>query len=194
MPRTSKLPSGFPMAGNPKGPSPQRLVGRAGGNWLPRAGLVASAFTAMCCVGLSVAVSLASGIGATFLTQDSTLQPLLIISLAITIAGSAFTFRRHRNPLPLLSTVLASAWIWASLYGPLNGGIGVEGAVGHDASGDAVSDGMSAMSVAGRGGGISPTTLVWVGLGVLLAAQIWDFARVRRCAIPPSTHAGDHPA
>lgn len=131
-------------------PSARRPVG----GFLPRAGFAASAITTICCLGLSAAVSLASAVGATFLTRDATLQPLLMAALTVTVAGSAWTFRRHRSPAPLLLTVTASAWIYSALYGPLNEGIS----------------------------GLSSTVLVWIGLAGLLGAQVWDALRVRRCA------------
>ena len=46
----------------------------------PPAALVAG-FAALCCLGLTALVSLLTAIGATFLTQDATLRPLLAVSL-----------------------------------------------------------------------------------------------------------------
>ncbi len=51
--------------------------------WLPRAGLLSAAFTTLCCLGISAALSLATAVGASFLTRDATLQPLLIVTLAL---------------------------------------------------------------------------------------------------------------
>lgn len=127
---------------------------RTVGGLLPRVGFVASAITTVCCLGVSAAVSLASAVGATFLTRDATLLPILVAVLAVTVAGSAWTFRRHRTVAPLLLTVTASVWIYSALYGPLNEGIS----------------------------GLSSTVLVWIGLAGLLGAQAWDALRVRRCA------------
>lgn len=65
-------------------------------------GAVAAGFTALCCIGVSAAVSLSTALGATFLTRDSTLRPLLAVTLAVTVAGSALTYtywRRRRRPL-----------------------------------------------------------------------------------------------
>ncbi len=112
--------------------------------WLPRAGLLSAAFTTLCCLGISAALSLATAVGASFLTSDATLQPLLILTLAVTVLGSALTFRRHRNPAPLALTVLASALAYLAVFGPLQS--------------------------------------AWVGLAALIAAQLWDAVRVRRCS------------
>jgi len=51
--------------------------------WLPRAGLLSAAFTTLCCLGISAALSLAAAVGVSFLTRDATLQPLLIVTLAL---------------------------------------------------------------------------------------------------------------
>jgi len=176
------------------------VVGGAGG-LLPRAGFIASAITTVCCLGLSAAVSLASSIGATFLTRDATLQPLLAVTLAVTVLGSVWTYRRHRSLLPLLLTVAASTLIYSALFGPLDGGIGVtHAAAGHGAqhaAHDTMHDAMPSTAtshgghdamttVAGSHGGVSATVLVWIGLAGLLVAQLWDVRRVRRCKISPS--------
>lgn len=39
--------------------------------WLPRAGLLSAAFTTLCCLGISAALSLATAVGASFLTRDA---------------------------------------------------------------------------------------------------------------------------
>ena len=155
---------------------------RSVGDLLPRVGFVASAITTACCLGLSAAVSLATAVGATFLTRDATLRPLLAAMLAITVVGSAWTARRHRSLPPLVLSVVASVLVYSALYGPLDKGIGVgKAAAGHTQDG-AMHDGMTAAT--GSHGGISPTVLVWIGLALLLVAQLWDVRRVRRCAVP----------
>ena len=76
---------------------------------LPRAGAVAAAFTTLCCLGFTAALSLASAVGATFLTRDATLKPLLVATIILTLVGSALTYRRHGNPLPLILTAPGSS-------------------------------------------------------------------------------------
>ena len=165
------------------------VVRRVGGV-SSRVGFVASAVTTVCCLGVASAISVASAIGATFLTRDSTLQPLLIAMLSITVAGSAWTALRHRSVLPLLLTVVASVLVYSALYGPLDGGIGVTGASasGHSDHG-AMHDAMT--EAPGSHGGISSRVLVWIGLAVLLLAQLWDVRRGRRCAVPRTTDQTD---
>ena len=84
--------------------------------WLPRAGAVAAAFTTLCCLGLTAELSLASAARATFLTEDATLKPLLAATIILTLVGSALTYRRHRNPLPLILTALAGAWVFLFIF------------------------------------------------------------------------------
>ncbi len=83
---------------------------------LPRAGAAAAAFTTLCCLGFAAALSLASAVGATFLTRDATLKPLLVATIILTVVGSALTYRRHRNPLPLILTALAGAWVFLFIF------------------------------------------------------------------------------
>jgi len=138
-----------------------------GERWLPRIGAAAAALTTLCCLGVTAAVSLATAVGATFLTEDSTLRPLLIVTLAVTAVGCALTFWRHRNPGPLLLTVAAAVWIYAFVYV-----VATSGHPDHDAPDHAA---------AAHGAFTSEHRMViWLGLGVLVAAQLWDVTRVRR--------------
>jgi len=147
----------------------------------PRVGFVASAITTVCCLGLSFAISLASSIGATFLTRDATLKPLLAVMLGVTIIGTTLTLRRHRNPAPVIFVVIGAALVFAALYGPLDAGIGVSNATaGHGGHHAAMGDSMSTNSDAH--GGISARALVWIGLATMLTAQLVDAVLVRRGA------------
>lgn len=158
---------------------------------VPQVGFVASALTAFCCLGLSVAVSLASSIGATFLTHDTTLRPLLAIALGITVAGTVWTYRHHRSLPPLILTVAAAALVYAALYGPLSGVGGTHATGSRAGHQDAMHDTMTGTATSHSGG--SANVLVWIGLGLLLAAQLWDIRRLRTCAVatplPASTSA-----
>ncbi len=60
-------------------------------------------------------------------------------------------------------------------------------ASGHDSMHDAVttsghSDAHATATAAAGGGGAGGGALVWVGLAALIAAQLWDAVRVRRCS------------
>ena len=144
--------------------------------WLPRAGAIAAGFTTLCCIGVSAALSLASAVGATFLTKDATLRPVLAATLALTVVGSALTYWRHRNPLPLLLTAAAGAWVFLFTFVI----VGRAHAGSHDT--------MAGMaSTSGHAGTPAPHwPLVWAGLAVFLAAQVWDVVRVRRGRVQPA--------
>jgi hypothetical protein len=86
--------------------------------WTPRIGALTATITTICCLGVGVAISLATAIGATFLTQDAVLRPLLAATLLLTAAGSALTWRGHRNPIPLIVTVLSGAGLFLAIFGP----------------------------------------------------------------------------
>ena len=84
--------------------------------WMPRAGVIAAGFTALCCLGVAAALSLATSVGATFLTRDSSLRPLVAATLLFTALGSALTFTRHRKPGPLIATIAAGLWIYVFTF------------------------------------------------------------------------------
>ncbi len=145
----------------PTAPSPASM-------WLSWAGLVAGGFTALCCLGVSAALSIAGAVGATFLTRDSALRPLLAGTLAVTVLGSALTYWRHRRAVRLAVTTTAAVWIYEFIY--LVGG-------GHGgAPGDHMHDTMT-HGAAFSGGRL---VAVWLGLAALVGAQAWDLVDVRR--------------
>ena len=144
-------------------------------------GTVAAGFTTLCCLGVSAAVSLGTSLGATFLTRDSSLRPLLAATLGVTVMGSALTFWRHRRLVwPLAITVGAAMLIYGAVY------------VGLGAGG--MHDGMAGEAPADTGAGHGPLgsgrlTLVWAAAASLIAAQLWDLRRVRRLRRCPCTPA-----
>lgn len=134
-------------------------------------GLVAAGFTTLCCLGVAAALSLASSIGATFLTRDSALRPVLIATLAVTTLGSALTFWRHRNsPVPLLLTIVASVWIYTLVFALSSADHAM-----HDEMADTHPAGGHVHHFSeGR------QVLIWMGLVILVLAQVWDLLRTRR--------------
>ena len=84
--------------------------------WLPRVSALGALFTTACCIGVPAVISLASAVGAGFLLQDKYLQPLLILTLLLTIAASALTFARHRNPVPLMITAVSAVLVYWFIY------------------------------------------------------------------------------
>ena len=141
-------------------------------------GSVGAGFTTLCCLGVSAAVSLGTSVGATFLTRDTALRPLLAVTLVVTVAGSALMFWHHRGLVwPLAVTVGASVAIYSALY------------VGRGAGG--MNDGMEgedpALAGAGHDGlGHSRFVIVWAGAALLVGAQLWDLRRVRSPRCSPS--------
>ena len=137
------------------------------------ASLVAAGLTALCCLGVSAALSLASAVGATFLTKDSSLRPILAATLALTVAASALTFARHRRPGPLIVTALAAISVYTVIFV-----VGAGGSSGATAMADQMTN-----HAAGHGGlGGGRLAVAWTGLAVLVAAQVWDVVSARRCA------------
>jgi len=148
---------------------PAKGAGQLWERLLTWAGLVSAGFTALCCLGVSAAVSLATSVGATFLTQDSSLRPILAGTLAVTVAGSALTYWRHRRPVPLLLTVVAAIWVYALIFivGGSHGGHA-------DHMADQMADHMTDHAGGHAGFGTGHLALIWLGLAVLVAAQVWD--------------------
>ena len=83
---------------------------------LPGAATITTGFTTLCCIGVSAATSLLTTIGLGVLINDKYLAPALVAGITITSVASAFTYQRHHNPLPLLTTILAGTWIYYFTY------------------------------------------------------------------------------
>ena len=151
--------------------------------WRPlaAAGTVAAGFTTLCCLGVSAAVSLSTSLGATFLTRDSSLRPLLAATLAVTVTASAFTFWRHRGLVwPFAATAAAAIMIYGAVYIGLG-----PGGMNDGMAGDAPPTPGAGHSGLGNG----RLTIVWTGAVLLIGAQMWDVLRVRRSRSAPSTRA-----
>jgi hypothetical protein len=135
---------------------------------LPRGATIAAGFTTLCCIGVSAAVSLTSAVGAGFFVKDAVLRPALVITVLITATGSAFTFRLHRNPLPILVTLGSGAWIYWFVFQ----------ATAHAGHGDHMNDHMGDTMT-------QPSNVVWVGLATLIAAQVYDaYLTTKVCRVP----------
>ena len=141
-------------------------------------GTAAAGFTTLCCLGVSAAVSLSTSLGATFLTRDSSLRPLLAATLAVTVAASALTFWYHRGIVwPFAATAAAAIMIYGGVY------------IGLGAGG--MNDGMAGEALPGPGaghGGLGNGRLALISTGavLLVGAQLWDLLRVRRSRSAPS--------
>jgi len=131
--------------------------------------VVAAGFTTLCCLGIAAALSFASSLGATFLTRDSSLRPILLVTLAATAGGSALTFWRYRQTLwPLALTVAASVWIYLVVFVSR----------GHDTMHDTKAD-EHGSAVHQHALSSGRQALAGLGLAVLVGAQLWDLVRVR---------------
>ena len=124
--------------------------------WVSPLGAAVATFTAMSCIGVSAAVSLSTSVGATFLTRDTTLRPLLAIVLAVTVVGSALTYWRRRRIWPLVLSAAAAVWVYGFVY------------VIHGSHHDHMADHMRAAFSGGR------LAAIWVGLAVLVGSQLAD--------------------
>lgn len=123
--------------------------------WLPRAGLLSAAFTTLCCLGISAALSLARA----------------LVHLAV-FGPLQSAHAGHHDHAQAHHASHAGMHDNAST-----------GGVSHDAMHDAARPGNhhdAPATAAGAGGGGG--ALVWVGLAALIAAQLWDAVRVRRCS------------
>jgi threonine/homoserine/homoserine lactone efflux protein len=97
--------------------------------------------------------------------------PALVIMVVIAVIGSAFTFRRHRNPLPMVVTLAGGAWIyWFAFHATSHGG--------H--MNDHMGDNMA-----------QPSNLVWIGLAALIGAQVYDAYRTTRACRAPRRSAAN---
>lgn len=114
---------------------------------------------------MSAAVSLTTALGATFLTRDSSLRPLLAVSLTVTVLGSAPTFWRRRRPVTLILTIIAAIWVYAFIY------------LVH---GNQMADNMGVHGAHNTGFSANRLTGIWIGFGVLLAAQVFGLLQARR--------------
>ncbi len=137
-------------------------------HWFASVPLAAAGFTTLCCLGFSAALSLATALGASFLTEDSTPRPILAVTLGLTVAASALTYWRHRRPGPLLVTALAAVWVYGVTFL-------VGASHGQSSHADDMADHGSAPG--GLSGG--RVALIWMGLALLVATQVWDLIGIR---------------
>ena len=144
-------------------------------------GTLAAGFTTLCCLGVSTALSIASSLGATFLTRDSSLKPALALALVIAVVAGTVVFLHHRHPGPLIATMLAGVWVYVFTFVVDRGSHSeAHGAHGHHLGlhGHHMSEPSSDATHAGMTSG--QRALVWAGLTILVAGQLWNVMRARR--------------
>ena len=91
-------------------------------NHADKLGLVGTIFTVGCCLGLPGFLPLAAAVGFGFMTNMAVVKPLLLVVLAVTVAGLFLGFRRHHKLYPLAASVVAAItiyWFMFVSYRPL---------------------------------------------------------------------------
>ena len=94
--------------------------GERGGNMrknLDKIGPLGTVLTALCCIGTPGLLTLLSAVGAGFLINDAILLPLLVLFLAVSMAGLYSSFRSHKNLLPVIWGGASSFLILFFAYG-----------------------------------------------------------------------------
>src|SRR5436853_5678360 len=76
---------------------------------LDKIGIGGSVFAALCCLGFPALLSILSAIGLGFVVNDAILIPLLLVFLAITLAGLYLGTRHHHRPWALVLGAVSSA-------------------------------------------------------------------------------------
>jgi hypothetical protein len=137
-------------------------------------GVLSAGLTTLCCLGVSAALSLATALGATFLTRDGTLRPILGGTLAVTIAGSALTYRRHRRPAPLALTTLAAVWVYAKCSSS------TAVMVATPTPDTAITWSNTPPSMLATASPVAASPSCGSGSEPFVGAQVWDLVRVRR--------------
>jgi|SRR5438132_3726160 len=77
--------------------------------YLTGIGTGGSIFAALCCLGFPALLSILSAIGLGFVVNDAILIPLLLVFLAITLAGLYLGTRHHHRPWALVLGAVSSA-------------------------------------------------------------------------------------
>ena len=91
-------------------------------NHTDKLGLVGTIFTVGCCLGLPGFLPLAAAVGLGFMTNMAVVKPLLVVVIAVTVAGFIPGFRRHHKLYPLAASVAAAVtiyWFMFVSYRPL---------------------------------------------------------------------------
>jgi mercuric ion transport protein len=85
-------------------------------NHLDKIGVAGSFIAAACCLGLPAILSIIAAIGLGFIVNDAVLLPLLIIFLAVTLAGLWFGYRVHRHLMPLTLAGISAALVYVFIF------------------------------------------------------------------------------
>ena len=83
---------------------------------LDKIGVPGSIVAAICCLGVSALVSVATALGLGFLLNDAVLLPLFVLFLALSLWGLAAGWRRHGNHAALVLGVAAGAVLFVFAF------------------------------------------------------------------------------
>jgi mercuric ion transport protein len=75
---------------------------------LDKFGIGGSVFAALCCLGFPALLSILSAVGLGFIVTDTVLIPMLLVFLAVTLAGLYFGTRHHHEPWALVLGVISA--------------------------------------------------------------------------------------
>ena len=78
---------------------------------IDKAGIIGVIFSHLCCIGLGAQVGLAAPVVSGFLMNHKILLPFLLFSLVVSNLGIFFSYRKHKNILPLLISIISSILI-----------------------------------------------------------------------------------
>jgi mercuric ion transport protein len=85
--------------------------------YLDKVGPLGTIFAALCCIGTPGLLAFLSAMGVGFLISDALLLPLLILFLAISMAGLYYSFKTHKNRWPVILGGISSLLILFFIYG-----------------------------------------------------------------------------
>src|SRR5207302_9344179 len=77
---------------------------------------LAALVTTLCCLGFPALVGLFSALGAGFLLNDRSLEPLLAGTLLLTLLIVGLHLRRHHQPGPFLLSLVAAGSVFFAIY------------------------------------------------------------------------------
>ncbi|MBI4465432.1 MAG: MerC domain-containing protein [Acidobacteria bacterium] len=83
---------------------------------LDKVGVGGSFVAAACCLGLPAAISILGAVGLGFLVNDAVLLPLLLVFLALTLAGLWFGYRVHRRTGALVLGGISAGVLFVSIF------------------------------------------------------------------------------
>src|SRR5690242_12683993 len=92
----------------------RRSWARGGGSMVAA---VAALVTTLCCLGVPALVGLLSAVGAGFLVSDRFMTPLLAGTLLLTLLMAGLHLRRHRQPMPVVLSLVAAGSVFFAVYG-----------------------------------------------------------------------------